>query len=581
MRNPSSRFSVSPLASKGNLSRSIFDRDHDVKMTLSAGKLYPIYVDEYLPGDTFSLDTSFVCRMSTPIHPVMDNCFMDIYYFSVPYRLCWDHWKEFMGESPEDPYVNPVEYSIPQLKADPNVEFNEVVAKSVMDYMGIPAGVTVKGVSALPFRAFSIIWNEYFRDQNLQNAIDVDTSDNDAYYVNPTVYDADLYVESTAYGGALPPVNKYHDYFTSALLEPQKGEAVPIPLPSMSPVYASDEASLDGFNGIFTGSQLQIAQPYSSGGYPAFGENGLLYSSDDGFVYNAEDDPSFGLSGTKITPLNLIADTKSGDAFSKKFGYLGATINDLRYAFQVQKLLEADNRYGTRYTEIIKGHFGVTAPNGLLQRPEFLGGKRVRININQVLQTSATNEVSPQGNTAAYSVTSDRDASFVKSFTEHGVIIGVACIRNENTYQQGIEKFWLRNERFDFYFPELANISEQPIEIQELYNPQGKAASLTFNPHKIFGYQEAFADYRYKPNRVAGEFRSTYSQSLDVWHYADFYESEPVLSDEWIRADRANIDRTLAVSSDVADQFIADFYFKIKATRPMPMYSIPGLSDHH
>lgn len=570
MRNPVSRFAYSQ-ADLG-IRRSQFGRSHDHKTTMSAGLLYPLLCDEVLPGDTYSIDMSSLVRMSTPIHPVMDNCYLDTYWFFVPNRIVWDHWKEFMGESPDDPYINPIEYTVPALirhYIGTNDEYG-IPPKSVLDYLGVPAKTQPKKINALPVRGFCKIWNEWFRDQNLQNAIAVDTGDADIYYAsdfenefwaNNDENDPEAYIENTAHGGDLPPVNKYHDYFTSALISPQKGEPIAIPLNGFAPVYANDMINLEPDDADVVRFRKM------ADGTTISGTLGLMNGQLVGNTTNLN-------GATVVYPSNLAADLSD-------VAGVYATISDLRYAFQLQKFFEADGRGGTRYREILKQHFNVTSPDASQQIPEFLGGKRVPINMSQVLQTSATDDVSPQGNTAAYSLTTDKYSAFTKSFTEHGFLFCVGCIRTEHTYAQGIEKMWSRFNKFDYYFPEFANITEQPILNKELYQPPGLEDPDDELANGIFGYQEAWAEYRYKPNRVSAEFRPQYAQSLAVWHYADYYQTQPYLSNEWIRETRSNIDRTLAVSSELADQFICDFYFKMNTTRIMPVTSIPGLSDHH
>lgn len=569
MRNPVSRFAYTQADL--DVGRSIFDRTHDHKTTMSAGHLYPILVDEVYPGDTYSIDLASLIRMSTPIHPVLDNAYLDVFFFFTPYRIVWDHWKELMGESPQDPYLNSIEYSVPMLKGTEevsgSVEASIVPPKSILDYMGIPSGTTLKEISQLPVRAYVKVWNEWFRDQNLQNAADLDTGDSNYRMSSTTVpgtwnnnnkTNPDAYVNNAKLGGDLCPVNKYHDYFTSALKEPQKGNPVPIPLSGFAPVYANNAIKLNG-----KGDNINISNEVGTALSGALAvQAGTAIASNQ-----------------NIAPSDYIRFNNLGADLSDLVGTY-ATINDLRYAFQLQKFLEADNRGGSRYREILRQHFFVSSPDASQQVPEFLGGKRIPINISQVLQTSSTDTTSPQGNTAAYSLTSDKFSAFTKSFTEHGVLLALACIRTEHTYAQGVECMWSRKNKFDFYFPEFSSVSEQPIYNRELYN--GAYSSANFElADKVFGYKEPWAELKYKPNRVSGEFRPTYEQSLDVWHYADDYASQPYLSSEWIRETRANIDRTLAVSSDVADQFICDFYFKMRTTRVMPLYSIPGLADHH
>lgn len=589
MKNPVSNFAY---ATKDiEISRSSFNMHHGLKTTMSAGLLYPILCQEVIPGDTFSMQTNVVARMSTPIHPVMDDCYLDIYYFFVPNRIVWDHWKQFMGEPEDDPYLDTAQYSIPQLYL-PSDGYGGVAYsfpyKSVLDYFGVAPGTSVPSINALPFRAFGKIWNEWFRDQNLMDAIDVPTDDADTgaayvtdneevgnrYWSNNNRTNPDAYVKNVIHGGDLPPVAKYHDYFTSALKEPQKGDPAAIPLNGFAPVYAIGDLDVRSVLGDAVPTPVDLVDVNGN----AASTGVMTVTNGTMTKYNSPGQTSNG----NVFYNNLAANLGLNVDASNSIGAAYSTISDLRYAFQMQKFLETSNRFGSRYRELIYGHFGVTAPDTEIQVPEYLGGKRIHVNMNQVAQTSSTDEISPQGNMAAYSLTSDSYSSFTKSFTEHGFIIGVCCFRTAHTYSQGIEKYFLKKDKFDFYFPEFANISEQPIRNVEIYSPPANSDEASnYEYDGIFGYQEAWAEYRFKPNRISGEFRPTYPQSLDSWHYGDYYDSQPYLSSEWIRETRSNIDRTLAVSSDVSDQFLCDFYWKINATRPLPMYSIPGLADHH
>lgn len=528
-----------------DIKRSTFDRSNQLKTTFNAGELVPLLVEEVLPGDTFQLDTSLVIRMSTPIHPVMDNAFFDLYYFYVPCRIIWEHWKEFNGENNTTAWEQTTEYEIPQLTAPAGGWQKGTIA----DYMGIPINTANISVSALPGRAYVKIWNDWFRDENLQDPALLSMDETTRTGSNGATYQSDAQLM-----GKPLPVNKYHDYFTSALPEPQKGPAVLLPLGDSAPVYPLEQDT----GKLFKTRDGQPVSLYLQGN-PTTGSTGLNFNINGATYSNNNPNP-------KTLYSNMAADITNATA---------ATVNELRQAFQLQRLYEKDARGGTRYIEVIKSHFGVTSPDQRQQRPEYLGGKRIPINVNQVLQTSSTDSTSPQGNTAAYSLTGDESSSFTKSFTEHGYIIGVGCVRTEHTYQQGIERMWSRKRRFDFYWPALANIGEQAILNKEIY------AQGTDTDNEAFGYQEAWAEYRYKPSRVSGAFRSTYAQSLDVWHYADKYSSLPMLGDTFIRETKNNIDRTLAVQSSLEDQFLADFYFETKATRPMPIYSIPGLIDHN
>lgn len=562
-RNAESHFAVNPT--RIDMSRSRFDRSSSYKTTFNVGQIIPFYVDEVLPGDTFSIDTSKVVRMQTLLTPVMDDIFLDTYYFFVPNRLTWNHWKQFMGENTESAWIPSVEYEIPQLTA-PEGGWN---IGTIADYMGIPTGVSGLSVNALPFRAYALIMNEWFRDENLSDPLNIPVTDATVQGVNTGTFVTDV-----AKGGLPYTAAKYHDYFTSALPAPQKGPDVAIPVASavQYPVIPLDKnVSFDS-----SGIGMRLGDVETSN--PLIPSNGTYYPLNYGggsgsgsplgktgfYIGSLANNPQ----GSALAPVNLWA---VGDGTVQ-----AATINQLRLAFQIQKLYERDARGGTRYIEILKSHFGVTSPDARLQRPEYLGGNRIPININQVVQSSSTDASgTPQGNTAAYSLTSDNHSDFTKSFVEHGFLIGVMVARYRHTYQQGLERFWSRKDRFDYYFPVFANIGEQAIKNKEIY------AQGTEKDDEVFGYQEAWADYRYRPNRVTGEMRSSAPQSLDVWHLGDDYESLPSLSDSWIREDSKTVNRVLAVSDNVSAQLFCDIYVRNLCTRPMPLYSIPGLIDHH
>lgn len=551
-RNDQSHFSSVPNVDIG---RSRFERPSRLLTTFNAGKLVPIFVDECLPGDTVTMDVASLVRMSTPIFPTMDNAYLDYYFFFVPNRLLWDHWREMNGENRDTYWTQPTEYNVPMLEG-------YVKSGSLGDYFGLPVKTDRPiEASALPFRAYTLIWNEFFRDQNYMSPAFFTTGDsNDEFADNSDEWTTWSGLDNACLGGAPLPVAKFHDYFTSVLPAPQKGESVLLPVlkDSTAPVVSMDTA-----HGLWS-APLHLQGNFSGQGLFGFDGNDV------------------GVTGTS----SIINVPSAGVAFDNLFVDLDerslGTINELRQAFQIQKLLERDARGGTRYTEILNAHFGVTSPDSRLQRPEYLGGKRVPINIDQVLQTSATNDVSPQGNTAAFSLTTDVDSSFTKSFVEHGYLIGVACVRTDHTYQQGVDKMWSRKRRFDFYWPALANISEQPVFVKEIL------AGID-SSDDVFGYQEAWAEYRYKPSRVCGAFRSNYTGSLDSWHYADhFVPSKDGFDKDIFIADRdfmaetqVNIDRTLAVQSTLEDQFLGNFFFKATWVRPMPMFSVPGFIDHN
>lgn len=565
-RNTESHFSTLP---KVDIHRSTFDRSSSVKFTFNVGDIIPFFCDEVLPGDSFSVRSSKVVRMQTLLTPIMDNIYLDTYYFFVPNRLVWEHWKEFNGENTQSAWLPDVEYEIPQITA-PEGGWS---VGTLADYFGIPTGVSGLSVNALPFRAYSLVMNEWFRDENLTDPLVTPTDDATVAGVNTGDYITDV-----AKGGLPFKAAKFHDYFTSCLPAPQRGPDVTIPVADAAsfPVYATGDAhDVSSFPmhgrlaNTSSGSGSSKHQDYTGvfpGGSPYSDGSGLtsslaLFKSDDPVV-----PPN--ISSGFFYPDNLWAVTS---------GYASAaTINQLRMAFQVQRLYEKDARGGTRYIEILKEHFGVTSPDARLQRPEYLGGNRIPININQVLQNSSSETGStPLGATAAYSLTSDSHHDFRKSFVEHGFILGLCVARYDHTYQQGLERFWSRRDRFDYYWPVFANLGEMAVKNKEIF------AQGTDQDDEVFGYQEAWADYRYKPSRVAGEMRSQYAQSLDIWHLADDYEKLPSLSDAWIREDSATVNRVIAVADKVSAQLFADFYIENRSTRPMPMYSVPGLIDHH
>lgn len=590
-RNVQSRFAINPT--NIDIPRSRFERNSSVKLSFNVGDIIPFYVDEVLPGDTFKVKTSKVVRMQPMVAPIMDNIYLDTYFFFVPNRLVWDHWKEFNGENTESAWLPQTEYEVPQVVSPSSTGWQ---IGTIADYMGVPTGVPNLSVNALPFRAYGLIMNEWFRDQNLSDPINVPLDDTTVTGVNTGNFISDVCKGGLPYTAA-----KYHDYFTSCLPAPQKGPDVSIPVAEggVYPVYATDQVhaynSMPGVSGSF-------AKPFPLAFYPASSTFTQDHSdnvvptevtSNYSYVVANNDKVWANMSGSDVTLSNRGAYTPNSS--STTYGLSpsnlwamssgnaqAATINQLRLAFQIQKMYEKDARGGTRYIELLKAHFGVTSPDARLQRPEYLGGNRIPIHVSQIIQQSATVEGStPQGTPTGLSLTTDNDDSFTKSFVEHGFVIGLVVARYSHTYQQGLERFWSRKSRFDYYWPVFANIGEQAVLNKEIY-AQGSSVLDGETPvdEQVFGYQEAWADYRYKPSRVSGEMRSQYAQSLDIWHLADEYSSLPSLSDSWIREDKNNIDRVMAVSSQLSNQLFADIYIANSTTRPMPVYSIPGLIDH-
>lgn len=548
-RNTNTHFALNPT--RLDMSRSTFNRDHSVKTSFNVGDLVPFYVDEVLPGDTFDITTSKVVRMPSLLTPIMDNIYLDTYYFFVPNRLCWSHWRELMGENTQSAWIPTVEYQVPQITA-PAGGWN---VGTIADYFGIPTGVANLSVNAMPFRAYSLICNEWFRDENLTDPLSIPVDDATVAGVN-----TGNYITDTAKGGLPFKASKYFDVFTACLPSPQKGPDVKIPVAAggKTPVVTLSDKVSDSL----LGSPLSVSYVNGapSGGYGSFAFQADTGNQVEGFYSGSQ-------SGGMPVPNNL---------WAVETDPVAATINQLRTAFQIQKMYERDARGGTRYIELLKSHFGVTSPDARLQRPEYLGGNRIPIVINEVNQTSGTvSNGTPQGTPTGQSRTTDVHHDVKKSFVEHGFIIGVMVARYEHTYQQGLERFWSRKDRMDYYWPVFANLGEQAVLNKEIF-AQGSAKD-----DEVFGYQEAWYDYRYKPNHVTGEMRSTAAQSLDIWHLADDYKSLPALSDSWIREDGSTVNRVIAVSDQLSNQLWADIFIKNRTTRAMPLYSIPGLIDHH
>ena len=515
---------------KADIPRSSFDCQSTHKTTFDAGFLVPVYVDEMLPGDTFRLNMTAFARLATPIYPIMDNMHLDSFFFFVPNRLIWNNWQKFMGQqtNPNDS----ISFVVPQQVCPAG----GYAIGSLQDYMGLPtvgqvaAGGTVSHCAFWP-RAYNLIWNEWFRDENLQNSVTVDTGDGPDNVANYTLLRR----------------GKRKDYFTSALPWPQKGASVTLPLGTSAPIYTdqANESAISVYSTV-QGAQKNL---YVDAGAPS--------------VTNVR----IGTT-TVASPGRLYADLSQATS---------STINQLRQSFQIQKLLERDARGGTRYTEIIRSHFGVVSPDARLQRPEYIGGGSTPVNINPIAQTSGTNAsgtTTPMGTLAAMGTALAHQHGFTYSATEHGVVIGLVNVRADLTYQQGLHRMWNRQTRYDFYFPAFATLGEQAVLNEEIY------VRGDVNDTGVFGYQERWAEYRYMPSRISSLFRSTAAGTIDGWHLAQRFTSLPTLNTTFIQ-ENPPVSRVVAVGAAAnGQQFIFDSFFDCKKARPMPMYSVPGLIDH-
>lgn len=534
-----SHFAMIPQA---NIRRSVFDRSHVYKTTFNEGQLIPYFVDEVIPGDTFTLNPVEFCRLATPVVPFMDNIYVESFFFFVPSRLVYDKWVNLCGEqeNPEDS----IDYLVP------TVSLTGDMTNTLPDYMGIAcASGTFNNVSVncLPFRSYWLIWNEWFRDENLQKSVKVSKGETNTVLepmgqstANPN-YGLPSGIENW-YDPA--PRGKRYDYFTGALPWPQKGPAVDLPLGQTADIIPDGSLIFSQSSGAPIGSLAPIG--------------------------NVSENPNVRLTVPSAVP-TLNALTYSSGLKVDLSSATSITINSLRQAFMLQRYYEIDARGGTRYTEKLQAHFGVTNPDSRLQRPEFLGSHSSMMSINPVTQTSSTDSTTPQGNLAAYGLNAQRYHAFTKSFSEFGYIIGLINVRADLTYQQGVNKMWLRSDVLDFYWPSFAHLGEQAIENIEIYC-QGND-----DDKKVFGYQERYAEYRYKPSLITGQFRSTYNESLDIWHLSQKFVTLPTLSDEFIQ-DHPPISRVVAVPS--YPHFLLDVKFNLKCIRPMPMYGIPGMMGH-
>lgn len=548
------RFSDAPAM---YMRRTKFDRSHVYKTTFDSGKLIPVFVDEVLPGDTCRLNVRYFSRLATPVKPIMDNIYLDWFFFFVPNRLVWNHWQNFCFEQ-EDP-DDSTDYVCPTTSLVGKSDDTLNGVGTLWDYFGLPTGLpnTISGINALPFRGVYLIWNEWFRDENLQKSVKIQKGDTNEVFDGSRVAEQPEWLQGIPESYLpCPPRGKRHDYFTSALPWTQKGPGVEISLSGNAPVFAP--VSAGSMNPSADGIVIANTADISS-------------SKRFGYARGVAVDGSF-MTGydSNTAPSRSVAE--QWQLYASLGDLSAVSINSLRTAFQMQKFYERLARGGSRYTEVLRSFFGVVSPDARLQRPEFLGSFTKMMNINPIAQTSSTNDTTPQGNLSAYGVTGAKFHGFTKSFVEHGYVFGFCCARADLTYQQGINRMWTRSTVYDWYWPTFAHLGEQAVLLKEIY-----ATGNTEQDNSVFGYQERYAEYRYKPSVICGKFRSNIKGNLDLWHLSQYFKTAPKLNPEFIEED-VPIGRIIAVPSE--PQFLIDIGFKYITVRPMPMFGTPGLVDH-